>query len=557
MSVSLQSPTPGTLAFAKNPVIFKFRSLDGSDTYAATGSVARLQAGASDKFAAAETLTVTYVEVDGTTESVVFTAAPDYSAEDAIPDDTFAGTMAQYWEAVRLKVQAHHRIAPYFVVTRTGPIGGNSIYLTALETDPDFTVEVDNTAGFTNSQPAAKADTTPDNYQVLLEVYTERTYMGGDYILSAQLENTPAEDGYLYFDISSILEAECRAGMSEPLVPVWETDDTALADNQRRYYIRYTEIYGAPAVTQEWQYDEVRTAMAGGISQALFALGDFLGGLGVTDALLSWMPDGRKIGLNQPEFLAYYHWDVETRPIKLQMQWYDITDNDPSTATQHFTVLNIEPKQVALMPANPTLLGLDSQADAYKYRVRVVYLDDSLVYQPLSQWRTYFIDRDYFESERYLMYLNGFGTPECWRCTGEWGKKLMVQRTVAESPLLPGYNEFATDRFQCGRAFDQELTYRTGHISRGEADVLQEMIIAGEVYDVSEEGYIPLRITTNSVPVTDTNQDLHAYQFTAQPRLDMRNYSKKSMTSLISGAWQEPGGEAWFDSLLVEWGLPN
>lgn len=536
-------------------MLFKFRSLDGSlQPYAAQGSKARLQAGTSDKFSAGETFSVTYVETDGTTETVVFTAAATYTAEDAIPDDTFSGTASQYWQAVLLKVQGHHRIAPYFIVTRSGPIGGNSIYLTSIDTDPDFTVTVDNTAGFTNTNTAAVADTTPENYVILLEVYVEQTYKGGDYTLAAQLENTPDGDGYLWFDVSSILEAECRAGMSEPLVPVWSTSDSMLADNLRRYYIRFTEKYGAPAVNQEWEYDDVRLAMAGGISQSLFAMGDFLGGLDIDDALLTWMPDGRKIGLSQPEFLAWYNWDVDTHIVTVEMQWYDITDDGtPSPSTFFFTALEVEPNEVALLPVNPTLLELDAEPNAYKYRVRVLNADDET---HLSQWRTYYIDRDYYERERYVQYLNGFGVPECWRCTGEWGKKLNVNRSVAESPLLPGYNEFATDRFQFGRIWDQELTYRTGYIKRSEADVLQELMIAGEVYDVSAEGYIPLRITTNSVPVTDTNQDLHAYQFTAMPRLDMRNYSKKKLSNLLSGAWQEVSGEYWVDAFLIEWGLP-
>lgn len=563
MAISIISPLlypgPNLLSFAKNPVVFKFQAVeDGTgNLFAAVGAYARMDAGTSDKFAAGETMTITYVETDGTTEAVTFTAAAPYTAEDEIPDDTYSGTITQYWEAVRAKIQAHHRIAPFFTVERTGPLIANRIYVRAIDTSPDFSVTVANTAGFTNNAFAATADITPENYVDLLEVYVEQTYLAGNFRLAAQLENTPNESGFLWFDLSSILEAECRAGLTEPVVPVWGVSDTSLADNMRRFYFRYTEKYGSPATVQEWQYEQLRTVLNGGISQSLFAAGDFLAGLNVDDAFLTWMPDGRKIGLSQPEFLAWYNWDTESRPIRLEMQWYDIDTGEASTATQHFTVLNVDPKTVALIPANPTLLGLDSQADAYKYRVRVVYLDDALIYQPLSQWRTYYIDRDYFESERYLQYLNGFGTPECWRCTGEWGKKINIARAVADTPLLPDYNEFAADNFQYSRKWEVELIYRTGYITRAEAEALQEMLIAGEVYDVSEEGYIPIRLITNSFAVTDTNQDLHAYQFSAQLRLDMRNYSKKKLEDLASGAWQEPGGQAWFDAMLVEWGLPS
>jgi len=556
MALDLTSPTFGPVVFAKNPVIFRLRSTPGfgGGLYAAKGPKSKVQAGVGERFANGETLTVDYEEPDGTTETIVFTASATYEAENELPDDTYGGSLTQYWEICREKVEGHHRISPYFTVTRTGPLGGSSLTIHTRSSAAGWEVAFSNSAGFAIIATAATDDTTPVNYSVLLEVFFEASYKGGDYSLVAQLKNSPDAQGYLYFDISSILAAQCRAGLTEPVVPEWATSDTALADNLRRWYVRYTEEYGAPVEAQEWEYDQVRVCMNGGVSQSVFAGGDFLAGLSATDSLLTWMPDGRKIGLSQPEFLAWYNWDTVDRYVLIEMKWIDIEDGTVSTPTQHFSELRVRPQEVGLLPVNPTLLGLDSEANAYKYQVRVVYLDGT--YIGVSQWRTYFIDRDYYRSERYLQYLNGFGVVECWRCTGVWGKKMSVERQVAESSLLPGYNEFATNRFQFGAIWDQELTYRTGFITRGQADVLQEMLIAGEVYDVSEDGYIPLRITANSFQVTDTDEDLHAYQFTAQPRLDMRNYSKIRLTTSMSGAWLEPGGDAWFDAALVPWELP-
>lgn len=556
MGVQLITPVLGPTVLAKNPVIFKLRSTDtGFVPYAAQGATAKIQAGSGQRFAAGETVMVSYDEPDGTSESVVFTASPTYEAEDEIPDDTFAGSLTQYVTKVRDKMKAHHRIAPYFTLSMTGLLGPWSITFTARSSDPLWAVTLANTAGMTVTDTAATADTTPVNYSVLFEVYFEATLRGGDYALAAQLKSTPDSDGYMSFDISSILEAECRAGLADPVVPEWGTSDTYEGANLRRYYIRFTEQYGTPIVAQEWEYDDVRVCMNGGVSQSVWAAGDYLSGLSATDSLLTWMPDGRKIGLDQPEFLAWYNWDVEDRYVVVEMKWTNITNGAVSTATQHFTEVRVRPKEVGMLPVNPTLLGLDAESNAYKYQVRVVYLDGA-TYIGVSQWRTYLIDRDYYRSERYVQYLNGFGVPECWRCTGVWGKKLGVDRQVAEVPLLPDYNEFATNRFQFSTVWDQELTYRTGYLTKGQADVLQEMLISGEVYDVSSEGYIPLRITTNSFQVTDTDEDLHSYQFTAQPRLDMRNYSKTKLTNPNSGAWQEPGGDAWFDAMLVPWELP-
>ena len=555
MALNLITPSFGPVVFAKNPVIIKLRSLDGSSLpYAAQGATAKVAAGSS-KIPAGGTLTVNYDEPDGTSESVVFTAAATYTGEAEIPDDTYSGSIANYWEAVRAKVAKHHRIAPYFTVTRTGPLGGNSLIIKAISSDAGWVVTFATTESFTLTDTAPTTDTTPINYSVLVEVFFERTYKGGDYALRAQLKNTPDADGYMTFDLSSILEAECAAGLVAPVVPVWDTADTSEGANLRKWYVRYTEQYGTPIVAQEWQYDELRVCMNGGVSQSFYAASDFLSGLNTDDALLTWFADGKKVGLSQPEYLLWYNWDVETRYVKIEMKWYSIVDNAASTPTQHFSEVLTETKRTALLPVGATLLGLDMEPDAYKYQVRVVY-QDGASYVGVSQWRTYYIERDYFNSERYLMYLNGFGAPECCRCTGTWGKKIDIQRTLAEKPLLPDYNEFATERFQFSQDFEQELTYRTGYIRRADAEVLQEMLIAGDVYDVGPDGYIPLIISTNSFQVTDTDEDLHAYQFTARPRLGMRNFSKRTVSSLITGAWQEPSGDAWFDAFLIPWELP-
>ncbi len=556
MGVQLITPSLGAVAFAKNPVIFKLRSTDtGFVPYSAQGAQSKVTAGAGERFAAAETLTVTYTEPDGTSETVVFTASPTYTAEDEIPDDTFAGSITSYWETVRAKTQAHHRIAPYFTVTRVGPLGGNSLTFQSINSDPDWTITLANTAGFAIVDTAATADTTPANYSVLFEVFFERTYKGGDYVLVAQLKNTPDTDGYMWFDISSILESECQASLASPAVPEWSDADTMAGNNLRRYYIRFTEEYGTPVVPQEWEYDDVRVCMNGGVSQTVFAGGDYLSGLDAAASLLTWMPDGRKIGMTQPEWLAFYNFDTVERTVYVQMKWYTITNNDASTPASLLTPILLQPKEVALLPVNPTIMGLAAEDNAYKYSVQVVY-DDTGSNVPVSQWRTYYIDRDYYHSERYVQYLNGFGVPDCWRCTGVWGKKLGVDRVIAERPLLPGYNEYATEVFPFRQTWDHDLIYNTGFVKREEADTLQEMLIAGEVYDVGPYGYIPLRLTSNSFAVTDTDEDLHAYKFTAVPRLSARNYSRQAITSPTAGAWQDPGGEAWFDEVMLPWEEP-
>lgn len=551
MPVTLSS-APELITFARNPAVFKVRAdTDGSGTlYDARGVRSTLAATGSDRFATNETVTILYEEPDGTSETVVFTAKAVYDDVYEIPDASFSGSDSEYWNTVISIIGAHSRIAPFFRVYNDGSI---LLTIQARSTDGGWGITTTTSAGFTVTDYAAEDSTLPENYRVLFEVYFERTYRGGDYRLAAQLEGVPeAGTGYVYFDISSILAAECRAGRAEPLVPAWDTAAPVLADNVRRYYVRFTERYGAPPVAQDWEYGGgIRTAMDAGISQALWAEGDFLGDMDADNALLTWLPDGKKVGLTQPEFLAWYNYTGGTSSIRLEMEWYSIEDGAMGGSDTLYATdpLSVPAGEVALIPVSPTRMGLDTEDTAYKYRVRVVISGGAV----RSQWRTYYIDREYYESERYVQYLNGFGVPEVWRCTGAYGKSLKVDRDTAERPLLPGYNELASDRYQYARRWDTELAYRTGYTSRVEADALQEMLIAGEVYDVSATGYIPLMITSNSFRVTETGRDRHFYEFQARPRLEMKNYSRKAITTLGSDAWLDENGDPWWDELSVPW----
>lgn len=544
LSIILQ---PAYLDFARNPVLYKLQT----DYEAAKGVRSTLTAALADRFATNATLTITYTEADGTSEAVVFTAKAVYDDEYEIPDNSFAGSNTEYWNIVVATIAAHSRIAPFFTVTLTGSV---EITIQARSTDAGWDIVTTTSTGLTVSDFDAVVSTVPVNYRVLLEVYFEATFRGGDYALVAQLQGIPDPNGYIYFDISSVLSAHCRSNRPEPLVPVWATDAPELADCLRRYYVRYTEEFGEPPVAEEWSYRPVSLAMDGGISQSVFAEGGFIAALDADDSLLTWMPDGRKLGLTQPEFLAWYNYAASaTKEVYIEMQWYDIATGAASSSSFFYNgaPLSVRAGEIGLLPVSPTLMGLDAEPDAYKYRVRVT---NGITAE--SQWRTYYIDREYYESERYVQYLNSFGVPECWRCTGYWTNKLKVGRQTATRPLLPGYNSFASDHFQYGRIWDNELVYRTGFLTRGEAEVLQEMLLAGEIYDVSSEGYIPLQITTDSFTVVETRDDLRSYQFSAKPRLDMKNYSKKNLNNLLSGAWEEVDGSAWFDAFLVAWDEP-
>ncbi len=550
---------PGDICFARNQCIWKFRAAQmiGGDLYDAMGVYTDLSYSLSDRFTAGETVTITYTDADNTSQTVVFTAANLYTGTNQLPTNTWTGTNGDYWATVVQIIQQHPRIAPWFTVRSISVSGSLKLRMQALEV-VGWVLSVANTHGFAIMDHAATDDMTPDNYKIRFEVFFETQYKSGTYEQVAQLEGLPEPGtGFCYFDISSVLEGQCQSERVEPLVPVWGTDEVTLADNLRRYYVRWTEEYGSPVVVQDWDYSAIKLVMDGGVSQTLFGLFDYLSAIDSDNSLLTWMPGDQQVILNQPVFLNWFnYYGIAVKPV-VKVVWYSINDNSASAAIYRYTAgaLFIADKETAIIPVSPTALGIDNQDAAYRYTVQVGFDDPEVSgfsFTALSAERTYYINRDYQRSERFVCYLNAFGVPEVWRCTGAHGKKLNIDRSVSERSLLPGYNELATERFQYAQQFDNTFTYRTGFVRREEADSLQEVLLSASVYDVSVKGYIPLLLTSNDFEVTDSNRDLHAYQFNARPRRDERNYSNFKQSALMA-AWEDPGGNAWMDTFAMPW----
>lgn len=547
--------TPGAITMSRNTSVFRLRATDALGVpYGARGAYATLTATPSARLATSATITVTLTDADGLVTTVVFTAVASPVTETQLPNSAFVGTNSAYWAAVAAVINGHRQVAPY--ARCTAAVGASAeLRLQARSTDPAWAIELATSAGYTAADFTAAADSTPDNYAVLLEVYVERTYGAGDYTLEATLEPVPDADGYMAIDVSNVLEASARTWRAEPLVPVWGTALPYVADNLRRYYVRYTEQSGAPVTTDDWTLDTTRLVMWGGVAQSLWAEGNYLASITSDNSLLTWHPTGRKVPVAGPLWLGWYNYLLDPTQVRLQVKTYSIVDGTLLATTNVYTI-DADVKQSVAFPVDATSLGITT-TNVYKYTVRVQYYDDSETWQTASGEMTYNIDDQYFEGERWIQYVNGFGMPEAWRCTGDYSEAANVERDLSTRSLLPGAGAFSTETYQYQSDLVPGITYRTGYISRAEASTLVEMLVVGEVYEVSAAGYLPLRVTTNTFEVTSTRRALHAYEIQCVPRLRVGTFSKRPTDAGATlPAWQEPNGTYWLTALFQPWLLP-
>ena len=555
MITLLTSPT--SPALAKNPMAWKFRVTDSmGDLYGAKPGTATLECN-NGTFQIGDSVTISWTDEEGLAQSLTFSAVASPSS--IVQVQAAPLTLAGY-EAIADKIQAHYRIAPVFELSVVENTPTNfSIIATARDARFDYEVVWDNadlsgTTAVTDEAPVG--DNTPDNLQMLFEVYFESVYGSGDYNRVATMRGFPDQNGEAIFDVSHIIWREMLGDTASPPLPAFDNDVTVLADNLRNYYVRYREQYdGISDVDRAWVHLGTSSAMLGGIAQALFAETSFLLGLDADSSLLTWYPDGKTVAPAQPEYLPWYNYTDSTKNVVVELVRYTAAGAQ-ATLFRMESGIDIEPQQTALVPVGYDQLNINN-TDVLKYTVRLVdetsdYEGGSPVY--LSPARTFYVDHDYYEEQRFLMYLNSFFCPVTLRCIGEHTKEVEVSRQLSEQVLAPDYVSDISQRYQYDYAIEQYFTYRTGFISRAEMEALQELMAYNEIYEVDSNGYIPLILEEDSFQITETRQQLHSLTLPMRPRLQAVSYSGSVAIAVGSaGAWRTTGSSFWQTTFGSTW----
>lgn len=557
---------PYDIAFTRNPIIYRFRAVDDNGmVYSPIGVRSEVRVSTFHGPEDGETLTLNWTESDGTTGSVTFTAtsgSPD--AEDEIPAGIGSyPDWTSYYNAVGAKMKQHPIVGPlfkFYTLNRSG--AGQSFWAEALELDDNWTVSWD-TSGISTppsfdvvDTETVTASTEPENYRILWDLMLESEYLSGVYEKAASGEAFLNAESEAYLNLEKIMDAKARTTLANPPIPAYDNSDPLLADNLRRYYIRYREDYD-DIVDPAWTPATGKQVMIGGIAQNLFAAGDFLSGLTSDTSFLSWKPDNRTLGIGQKEYLAWYNYTGLEKNLVLEIVG---TQPDGTTSSPSFA---FESPNVSALPGQTILFPVgisQNPTGRVSYTVRVIdksagaYDGGSAVY--LSPPRTYQIDGYYRETERQIMYLNGFGCPETLRCTGYFDNDFSIDREDAEGILSPGYSATTRQKFQHNEEWRNAFTYRTGYMPRLEIDSLQELLIGNQAYEIYEAAYIPLYITTKSVPITQTRQLLHSITFAAEPALRQGNYSNVLIdASTVGDLWLVSDSGYWLTIFGQRWEL--
>lgn len=555
---------PNPITFARNPIAFKFRSVNMSGNPYGTG----LGIHCDYRFGAncipvGSTLTILWSDPSGIPVSLTLSAAASPNTIDEFQGSPAAASLV-YAQNIAATIGAHPHLAPFFDVSAYQ--SGANIYLriAVKELVSGWTVAF-LTDGIPLSDdgiittPTVTLYNLPYNYKVHVQIFIESDYRSGDYELVASVDDYPDALGYTTFNIGQIISAEVEQSLSEPPLPAVDTSTIQLADNLRRYFIRYNESSGSPASYTGYTWIEPLLVMYGGIDNALFAEGDFFTKFSAEQSILTWYPDGKSIATDQPEYLPYIQHlpDVNKRPI-LELTTFD-ADNAQIGVTFPYSdsLTYFSTWETALIPISVNALGLSGSVA--KFKVRVLDGDSAWdggepVY--LSQPRTYYITRKHRRDSQYLFYLNGFGVPLTIRCTGRFEKDLETARDTGIRVIGSSFAPTERQRFQYNFDFKNPVTYRSGYYSKKEVDALQECMMYNHLYQLIDGRYIPLLQTKQKFDITKSGQFLHSITFTAIRALDPVNYSNDEIGDIIvtpQNRWLTEDGQAWITEGGQEW----
>ncbi|GAB3990397.1 hypothetical protein GCM10028807_17470 [Spirosoma daeguense] len=226
---------------------------------------------------------------------------------------------------------------------------------------------------------------------------------------------------------------------------------------------------------------------------------------------LTWQPDGKTIGRNQPEYL-YFLLNCSPLPATITRRFRVHYVNGTSEVLEAGALRGAQAYQVVSVPVHPKALNLNPDLVAY-YEV---WLADGNQ-ERISQVRTYVVDQRHRSHERWLLFTNSLGGWDTLRLLGESAETLDTKRASAELERPAGapadFAELRTIYVQGSRSLTVSTGYLEGNAT-AQLKYLDELLLANQVYLVDSQGHQALELTSTSLVDAEDNTDLLTRSFT-------------------------------------------
>lgn len=545
LSVTQQPPDN---VLTGNPVVYKVNS---SDTYITAEILPRLEITFTQEIQTGNTFIVSWSDPAGAPQPflLVFTAVEFPSGngleffDNSVRFYPPGHVLADYVATVADQIRQQNFLSSFYNITTLGTVLTIEAKEPVAETVPAF---VDNLTGATIADFIAfQVGVQKANFKLLLELWVEQP--DDTYLLVTTLSSPPDRSGETRFEVEGVLHAELETLLPSPPVPPLNTPGTYKPETQRKFYARAGAKENNDFTVDSWVLTTTKLATLGGVSREDFESLDWFTYLPAHPRFMTWWPEERSTGPFQSEYLSWMNYTgADMIP-----QLYGVVYFQDGTDTGEILLIDANASQIVPQWEILTFsvgfheLALESIDPTKAVQRYEVFVRDGLG-ALVSDIRKYKVNQYGDEHARKIVYLNSLYVPEVVRTTGDWieilepNKQLATRIYNSESSFIDG--QAFVFKTNAAKLFSA----RTGHITKGEAVGMQEMLFAKYTYEMRQQGHFPLLIGGDAHEVTEDNRLLHFYELeiaASVPFLSLSNMIDDTLEGPLVSVIYNCGGE--------------
>ena len=256
--------------------------------------------------------------------------------------------------------------------------------------------------------------------------------------------------------------------------------------------------YHIPGLVYVSLYDSYHWAIAGGLSREGLMLWNqvslgFWNDTGNKKRFLTWGPLIKKTSRTNHESLYFFtqYSDVTRYNVKVKAYMADA-----SSVIFELTHMTYSGQYVVLeMMVGYGQIGIESHTSSQPVVKWDVWLEDSSA-RVLSEVRTFVVDEKVYEFPREFVFRNSFGVYAYIRFTGKIEKDLTHDRETTLIDRNEVETFYNTPEWQTKILEQQIYKGSSGWVSKQILELLREMMLSPEVYEIVSEKPLRISITT-------------------------------------------------------------
>jgi hypothetical protein len=435
-------------------------------------------------------------------ESILFTTAvtPDESGNQIPQADGYA--TKELWVAdVAIWLRKNETLfAAYHIWSST-----NNIFFAAHEKNPDYDLRAETPPGtalnVTNGpQTAGVSEIKNENYTLILSVYvynqeidTYAPYLYDEFIKAKTYELEPLADSTADFYIESAIQPY----FPNDVLPDWNQSGMVVTtDLLKKFYYRYSEKYGTPAIQKSTVESSVIYALNGGINILDFNTKSFYSDIllsGFSYKFLTWHPLTKKLTKEQHDYL--YFIDI-TEPTFATLRYAaKLVDGTNENIDVTFTPTN--QYDVHIIPVGYNYVnGLAFTKDVVSYNVDIARLSHGI---PISEKRSFTIIEETPLLAKYYLFKNSLGAYQSIMFDGEQIKGIAVDKLSANKILNFDDDETINENVVAITQFNISNKVYTGFKTQADLDIFMEFLVSKSVLEQTDTYYKPVIVDAQKV----------------------------------------------------------